>query len=80
MPEKKVKKKNTVSKEANNSSWQEYLGKYLIDISKYVVTGVIIASIFRDMDDKILIYVLSAIVACVVLVIGLILVNVKKGE
>ena len=79
MPEKKVKKKNTVSKEANNS-WQEYLGKYLIDISKYVVTGVIIASIFRDMDDKILIYVLSAIVACVVLVIGLILVNVKKGE
>ena len=80
MPEKKVKKKNTVSKEANNSNWQEYLGKYLIDISKYVVTGVIIASIFRDMDDKILIYVLSAVVACVVLVIGLILVNVKKGE
>lgn len=26
--------------------WKENLGKYLIDISKYIVTGVVIASLF----------------------------------
>ena len=37
--------------------WKENLGKYLIDISKYVVTGVIIASTFKDLDDKYLVYI-----------------------
>ena len=36
-------------------TWKENLGKYLIDISKYVVTGVIIASTFKDLDDKYLV-------------------------
>ena len=57
-----------------------YLGKYLIDISKYVVTGVIIASIFKDLDDKILIYILSAVVALIALIVGLVLTNKKEGE
>ena len=77
MSEKKGK--HMKEKEVDKTGWQVYLGKYLIDISKYVVTGVIIASIFKDMDDKILIYILSAVVALIGLIIGLILVNVKKG-
>ena len=60
--------------------WKENLGKYLIDISKYVVTGVIIASTFKDLDDKYLVYILSAIVALIALVVGLILTNKKKGN
>ena len=56
------------------------MGKYLIDISKYVVTGVIIASIFKDLDDKILIYILSAVVALIALIVGLVLTNKKEGE
>lgn len=58
--------------------WRENLGKYLIDISKYVVTGVIIASIFKDLDDKFIIYILSAFVALVALIVGLILTNKRK--
>lgn len=60
--------------------WKENLGKYLIDISKYVVTGVIIASTFKDLDDKYLVYILSAVVAILALIVGLILTNKKKGN
>ena len=58
--------------------WKENLGKYLIDISKYVVTGVIIASTFKDLDDKFLVYILSAFVALIALIVGLVLTNKKK--
>ena len=43
--------------------WKENLGKYLIDISKYIVTGVVIASLFQDVSDKTLIYSLGVILA-----------------
>ena len=32
--------------------WKEKLGNYLIDISKYIFTGVVIASLFKDMEDN----------------------------
>ena len=63
---------------SGGGAWKENLGKYLIDISKYVVTGVIIASIFKDLDDKFMIYILSAFVALIALIVGLILTNKKK--
>lgn len=73
-----AKKDNSQSK---NNVWMENLGKYLIDISKYIVTGVIIASIFNDLDDKVMIYILSAVVAIIALIVGLVLTNNKKeGE
>ena len=75
---KKKKDKQTIA--GKNNAWMGHLGKYLIDISKYVVTGVIIASIFKDLDDKILIYILSAVVALIALIVGLVLTNKKEGE
>ena len=40
--------------------WKEKLGNYLIDISKYVLTGIVIASLFKDVEDKrFLIYTLN---------------------
>lgn len=41
--------------------WKDKLGNYLIDISKYVFTGVIIASIFKDLDDKFMLYLVGFI-------------------
>ena len=64
----------------DSGTWKENLGKYLIDISKYVVTGVIIASTFKDIDDKFLVYLCSAIVALMALIVGLVLTNKKKGN
>ena len=67
-------------KPKDSGTWKENLGKYLIDISKYVVTGVIIASTFKDLDDKFIVYILSAIVAIIALIVGLVLTNKKKGN
>ena len=32
--------------------WKEKLGNYLIDVSKYVLTGVVISSLFKDFGDN----------------------------
>ena len=53
--------------------WKEKLGNYLIDISKYVLTGIVIASLFKDVEDKrFLIYTLGLLVAIATLIAGLI--------
>ena len=60
--------------------WKEKLGAYLIDVSKYMLTGIVIASLFKDLgESRLLIYVLGLLVACSTLLAGLILSN-KKEE
>lgn len=59
--------------------WKEKLGGYLIDVSKYILTGVVITSFFKDFQDsKAAVYGLG--VAFSVLIAGLILSNKKKTE
>ena len=61
--------------------WKEKLGNYLIDISKYVLTGIVIASLFKDVEDKrFLIYTLGLLVAIATLIACLILSNKKKED
>ena len=60
--------------------WKENLGKYLIDISKYIVTGVIVASLFQDLNDKTFVYCLGIILALSLLVVGLLLTNIKVED
>ena len=61
--------------------WKEKLGAYLIDVSKYVLTGVVIASLFKDLgESKMLIYGLVLLVACSTLLAGLVLRNKKEEE
>ena len=56
--------------------WKEKLGNYLIDVSKYFLTGVFVASLVKDLEEiRWLIYVLSGSVAAVLLLLGLILTN-----
>lgn len=31
--------------------WKEKLGNYLIDISKYTLTAIFIASLFKDLEE-----------------------------
>ena len=61
-------------------TWKENLGKYLIDISKYVVTGVMISSIFKDLEDQFFVYVFAFLLAIPALIVGLVLTNKKKGN
>ena len=61
--------------------WKEKLGNYLIDVSKYFLTGVFVASLVKDLEEiRWLIYVLSGSVAAVLLVLGLILTNKKEDK
>ena len=61
--------------------WQENFGKYLIDISKYVLTGVVISTLFKDFgDSKFLIYGTGIAVSILALIFGLFLTNKKKED
>ena len=61
--------------------WKEKLGNYLIDVSKYFLTGVFVASLVKDLEEiGWLIYVLSGSVAAVLLLLGLILTNKKEDK
>lgn len=52
--------------------WKENLGNYLIDVSKYFLTGVFVTSLIKDMEEvRWLIYVLSGTIAGILLVVGL---------
>ena len=60
--------------------WKEKLGNYLIDISKYLLTVVFVASLVQDLADmRWLIYILSAFISALLLIVGLILTN-RKSE
>ena len=61
--------------------WKEKLGNYLIDVSKYFLAGVFVASLVKDLEEiRWLIYVLSGSVAAVLLLLGLILTNKKEDK
>ncbi len=68
-----------VSVENRGGQWKEKLGNYLMDISKYLLTVVFVASLVQDLADmRWLIYILSAFISALLLIVGLILTN-KKG-
>ena len=61
--------------------WKEKLGNYLIDISKYVFTGIVISSFFKDFgDSKFLVYGFGVTVSILALLSGLVLINHKKED
>ena len=68
------------SKPQMENTWIENLGKYLMDISKYVTTGVVISSLFKDVSDSSTIYIIGTVVAVSTLIVGLVLTNKKRKQ
>ena len=61
--------------------WKEKLGNYFIDVSKYVLTGVVITSFFKDFgESKMTIYGIGTAFAIIILIVGLILTNKKNNN
>ena len=59
--------------------WKEKLGNYLIDISKYVLTGIVISSFFKDFgENRFFVYGLGIAVAILALIFGLFFTNKKR--
>lgn len=61
--------------------WKEKLGSYLIDVSKYVLTGVVITSFFKDFENsRPTVYGVGLLFSILVLIAGLVLSNKKKED
>ena len=61
--------------------WKEKLGNYLIDVSKYVLTAVIITSLFEDLEDsKLLVYGFGISTSLIILIVGLVLTKKKEDK
>jgi hypothetical protein len=57
------------------------LGKWLMDIAKYITTAVVLTSIFRGVQEEWIIYVGGSLAVVITLLAGLWLVkDKKKGE
>ena len=57
---------------------KEKFADYLIDVSKYVLTGVVITSLFNDVTNKTFIYIIGVFVVITSLWAGLRLTSKKK--
>lgn len=55
-------------------------GKWLMDIAKYITTAFLITSVFGDIPDRIVVYILSIIAVGVSLFGGLWLLKDKKTD
>ena len=71
---------NTEGPKPKVNQRQEKFADYLIDVSKYVLTGVVITSLFNDVTDKTTIYLIGLLVVCVTLWLGLRLTNKRKDK
>ena len=71
----------TTHRKKTTGVWKEKLGNYLIDISKYLLTVVFVASLVQDLAEmRWLIYILSAVISALLLIVGLILTNKRKED
>ena len=58
--------------------WKEKLGNYLIDVSKYTFTGVIVSSFFKDFGGHVvMVYGVGAVFSALTLLFGLLLTSKK---
>ena len=72
------KRQEKAKAQIQKKSWETNLGKYLLDVSKYVLTGVVITSLFKDVTDKTMVYVVSIAIVLLTLWTGLRLTNKKE--
>ena len=77
---KQLEAANTEEPKPRVNQRQEKFADYLIDVSKYVLTGVVITSLFNDVTDKTTIYLIGLVVVCVTLWLGLRLTNKRKDK
>ena len=59
---------------------QERFANFLIDVAKYVFTGVVITSLFNDMADKTTLYLAGMFIVIISLTVGLVLTNKRKDK
>ncbi|MDR1974206.1 MAG: hypothetical protein LBQ31_05975 [Bacteroidales bacterium] len=51
---------------------------WLIDVSKYLMTGVVLSTVFTDIESRALLYVVSGIICAIMLIFGIVIKNQEK--
>ncbi len=77
---KQLEVANTEEPKPKVNQRQEKFADFLIDVAKYVFTGVIITSLFNDMTDKTTLYFAGMFIVVISLTVGLILTNKRKDK
>jgi hypothetical protein len=54
------------------------VANWMIDVSKYLMTGVLLSTVFKDMEDRASLYIVSSVVCISILVFGIIIKNTEK--
>ncbi|GHT31854.1 hypothetical protein FACS189434_02390 [Bacteroidia bacterium] len=61
--------------EKKSSKGWETLANWLVDVSKYLMTGILLSSVFKDIENKIYLYSISLGFSIVILLIGILIKN-----
>jgi len=77
---KQLEVANTEEPKPKVNQRQEKFADFLIDVAKYVFTGVIITSLFNDMTDKTTLYFAGMFIVVISLTVGLILTTKRKDK
>lgn len=59
---------------------KEKFGQWWLDVAKYIFTGVILSSIFGDMEDKVMLYCGGMLLVTLFLIVGLTLIKKEKDK
>ena len=77
-PQTKERLESVITGQKLVNQRKEKMADFLIDVAKYVFTGVIITSLFNDVSNKTLLYIEGAVFVVLTLSIGLIITNRRK--
>ena len=77
---KQLEAANTEEPKPKVNLRQEKFADFLIDVAKYVFTGVIITSLFNDVTDKTMLYVVGMVIVVSTLLTGLVLTEKRKDK
>ena len=67
-----------IKKKEMKENAEKELGKYFVDISKYVVTAILISSFLGSFEEKWMIYSFGLVAALLFLIAGLLYLNKKN--
>jgi len=68
----------TTEQKVKENPRRDKFANFLIDVAKYVFTGVIITSLFNDVTDKTILYIVGMFIVVLSLTLGLVLTNKRK--
>lgn len=58
---------------------EEEFGKWLLDVAKYIVTALLLSTIFADMNEPVILYI-AVVISMALLFWGLAIIDISKAK